>query len=1116
LIKYSFLSNTYKKFLYSNTDSKSISSHDFSSFFQDKKGNIWIGTKDGGVNLYNPITEDFTVIKTSNYKGKGLSSNGITNIYEDSQSNLWFSTQEAGISYTNNNNNYFEYFSHDPFDIRSISHNTINTFYEDNTGVIWVCPDDGIMNKMVNSNEFLKYQLKADYNAPSILGLIPNGSHKFFVTGWGVGLYEFDRSTNSFKDLMKGVTINGKPLNIYIKGFGADSKGNLWLASHHSSGMIVYSPSENKFYNNDDPGPFNPDLMKVPYSVHMIQDRKNRIWIVAYTGLYMFDGKFHAFHNKSEDKNTLGSDYVYTLFEDKKGQLWVGNSGGLEKIIEINDSISFERMNTSYSLPNNVKGILQDDQGYLWLSSNTELTQFHPETKQIKHYKISKDLPSPEFFERSCLRTSDGEMYFGGICGFFRFHPDHISNDKENHKVYFTDFLLFNKSQTVNSPNSPLKKTILETKKIELAYNQSVIGFEYAALNFNPYKNIGYAYKMEGFDKDWYYADGKRSVTYTNLPPGKYTFNVKLVDGTDISKSAGSEIELIIHPPIWKTNLAYVLYVIVFFILLYLFRLAILYREKLQNELKLEKINIKTDRENNLMKLRFFTNISHEFRTPLTLIKAPLEVLLKPGNKLNETQIYHLNLIQRNTDRLLKMVNQLMDYRKLEAGSLILEPSHGDIVEFCKNSWSAFGLLAEEKQIKYTFYAHIKKQEMAFDPDKLDKILSNLLSNAFKFTEKYGKISVTIMKFVSDDHSQMIEISVKDSGIGISEKDLSHIFDRFYSVSPKKGGKIEGTGIGLTLVKELTELHKGTINVRSALGEGSEFIVRLPLIGHVLKEQNAEIKVIETNANHLHESYINEIDLKLDSNKKGCKPIILLVEDDDELREFIKNELKANYQIIIAKNGEEGLRKASLEIPNLILSDVMMPVMDGFELCKTLKADERTSHLPVILLTARQSHQLQLEGFDVGADDYIFKPFSVDLLKSRVHNLLNSRNKIIEKFKTGSSFNFDIENSKNRDSKFIQSIIDLVLENILDENINADFIANKLRISRSLVYLKIEAMTGQSVNEFVRNIRLKKSLRLLEQKNMTITEIAHAVGFSSQSYFTRSFTKQYGVSPKGI
>jgi signal transduction histidine kinase/ligand-binding sensor domain-containing protein/DNA-binding response OmpR family regulator len=1116
LIKYNFHTNTYRKFVHNNADPKSISSLNISSIFQDNNGNIWVGTKDGGVNVFNPKTDDFTVIKTSNYKGKGLSSNGITHIYEDTQRNMWFSTQEAGISFINNNNNYFEYFSHDPFDTRSISHNTINTFYEDNSGVIWVCPDDGIMNKMVNRNEFIKYQLKAEYNSPSILGLLPNGEHKLFVTGWGVGLFEFDRVNNSFKDLMRGVEINGKPLNIYIKGVGADSKGNLWLASHHSNGIIVYSPSENKFYNDEVPGPFNPEIMKVPYSVNMIQDRKERIWIVAYTGLYMYDGEYHAFHSKSDDKNTLGSDYLYTLFEDKSGQLWVGNSNGLEKIIEHDDSIYFERMNANYPLPNNIKGILQDDRGNLWLSSNTELTQFHPETKLIKHYKINKELPSPEFFERSCFRASNGEMYFGGTCGFFRFHPDNITNEKDNFRIYFTDFMLFNKSMTVGSPNSPLKKSILETKEIELSYNQSVISFEYAALNFNPYKTIEYAYKMEGFDKDWYYAGQKQSVTYTNLPSGEYTFKVRLADGSEISKSVGSEIKLIIHPPIWRSGAAYVIYFVVFLILLYLFRLAVLYREKLENELKLEKISIKNDRETNLMKLRFFTNISHEFRTPLTLINAPLEKLLQPENKFNETQQYHLGLIQKNSERLLKMVNQLMDYRKLEAGSLVLEPSHGDIVGFCKNIWSAFGVLAEQKQIKYTFHSKFEKLEMSFDPDKLDKILSNILSNAFKFTEKYGSISVNMMKFVSDDHSKMIEISVKDSGIGISEKDLNHIFDRFYSVSPKKGGKIEGTGIGLTLAKELTELHKGNITVRSALGEGAEFIVRLPIICHYPVLQVADNKEPDNKVKLIHESNINEIDLKLDHNNKGAKPIILLVEDDDELRDFIKNELKNDYQIILARNGEEGLRKASLEIPNLVLSDVMMPVMDGFELCKTLKADERTSHLPVILLTARQSHQQQLEGFDAGADDYVFKPFSVALLKSRVHNLLNNRSKIIEKFNSGKSLSFDNENADNRDTRFIQRIIGLVLENISEENINADYIANKLLVSRSLVYLKIEAMTGQSVNEFVRNIRLKKSLRLLEQKNMTITEIATAVGFSSQSYYTRSFKKQYGVSPKGI
>jgi signal transduction histidine kinase/ligand-binding sensor domain-containing protein/DNA-binding response OmpR family regulator len=1115
LIKYNIITHQFKHYRHSETDTKSISSNHFSSVIQDKKGNIWIGTKDGGVNLYNSRTDNFTVLKVAKNKRKGLSCNGINQIYEDSHRNLWFSTQEAGITYVNVSNSYFEYFDNDPFDDRSISHNIINTFYEDIGGMIWVCPDDGILNKMVSPNEFVKYKLKAEYEFPSILGVVPNGENKFLITGWGVGLYEFDKLNNSFKDLMKGIEINGKPLFRNIKGIGTDLKGNVWLASHHVGGLIVYSPAENKFYNEANPGPFDPDLMKVPYSVSMIQDHKKRIWIVSYAGIFMFDGHFHAYHNRPDNRSTLGSDYAYTLFEDKSGQLWVGNSSGLEKIIENKDSISFERLNTSYPFPNNIKGILQDNRGYLWLSSNSELTQFHPETKQIRHYRINKDLPNPEFFERSCLRASNGEMYFGGTSGFFRFHPDSIAKNITVEKVYFTDFLLFNKSEKVNSPNSPLKKSIFETTKIELDYDQSVIGFEYAALNFNPYKTVEYAYKMEGFDKEWYYAGEKRSVTYTNLPNGEYIFKVKLVDGTEISDAPGAEVKLIIHPPLWRTNLAYVLYIILIIGMLYLFRLAVLNREKLKNELQREKLNMENIREANFMKMRFFVNVSHEIRTPLTLIKAPLERLMQSEALLADKESkYHLDLIEKNSDRLLKMVNQLMDYKKLEDGKLVLETSHEDIILFCKNTWAAFSTLANQKKITYTFHSQLDTKKMAFDTEKLDKILSNLLTNAFKFTQEFGQVSVIISSRISKDKPEMIEIAVKDNGIGIKEKDLGQIFDRFYSSTYMKDAKIEGTGIGLTIAKELAELHKGDILVRSKYGEGAEFIIQLPIIKHESTIQNNEVQGVDFVINTVYESSIHEIDAKIDPEVEENKPTILVVEDDKGLREFIKCVLEPNYKIILAVNGEEGLRKASLEIPNLVLSDVMMPVMDGYELCKTIKTDERTSHLPVILLTARHSQEHQLEGFDAGADDYILKPFSVAILRSRVQNLLNNRNKIIEKFKTGKSLYFEPEAVDNKDTKFIQSIIDLVLENISDENINADYIAKKLLISRSRVYLKIEAMTGQTVNEFIRNIRLKKSLRLLEQKNMTVTEVAHAVGFSSQSYYTRSFKKLYGFAPK--
>jgi len=464
------------------------------------------------------------------------------------------------------------------------------------------------------------------------------------------------------------------------------------------------------------------------------------------------------------------------------------------------------------------------------------------------------------------------------------------------------------------------------------------------------------------------------------------------------------------------------------------------------------------------------------------------------------------------------MVNQLLDYRKLEAGSLILEPSEGDIVDFCRKTWSIFSLMAHQKKISYDFRTSIDSQLMSFDADKIEKIITNLLSNAFKFTPEGGQITLSIERInevtYSNTNKPYIIMTVKDTGVGIPEKDISQIFDRFYSVSRNGHGKYEGTGIGLTLVKELTELHQGEIAVKSKEFEGSEFSIKIPILEQKTEERKAE--TIETPGHDVEKTDLlnDAIDRIIEGKSIPGKRKILVVEDDNDLRLFLRNELLENFDVIQAKDGDEGLKLAFFNNPDLIISDIMMPNMDGIEFCKNIKSDDRTSHLPVILLTARHSQEKQIEGLCSGADDYIFKPFNSVVLKTRINNLLNSRFELHQKFKNSTSLNFDHEGTDDSDKKLIQSIIDIVLENITYEKINADFIAKRLHISRSLIYIKVEALTGQSVNEFIRNIRLKKATRMLLQKKFNITEVAYSVGFSSQSYFTRCFTNQFGKSPR--
>ena len=1094
-------------------DPKGISSVNISYIYEDSKRNLWVGTSNKGVNLFDRINNSFSVFQEKTIESNSISNNIITHIVEDSQANLWVSTQEGGLNVLNKNSSPFSFYTHNHLDKNSLSSNKVGSIFQDESGEIWIGTKDGGLNQFKKSTgEFKRNFIKTPFVSSSILGLESADKYNLFATGWDLGLFKYNIKTGASTNLMQKAKTSGKSLSPNIKGITKDSKGNVWLASHEKRGITVYDSNTGMFYNSETPGPFDPILLGIEYAVSFLEDSKKRLWIVSYAGLYVYDSKLHAFKNIEGDLSSLSSNYCFDILEDSKGNIWVGSSAGLDQIIQEGNSMKSIRWNDKLDLPINIKSILEDDNGLIWLSSNQGLTKFDPETQQVKHYRINKEIPNQEFYERSKMKSVSGELYFGGINGFLHFHPDSLFDNDPEPRLYLVDFQLFNKSQKVNQEKSPLKKTITETDFIELSYDKSVLTFEFAGLNFKPFQRLEYAYKMEGFDDQWYFVGEKRFATYTNLPPGKYNFRVQLAEGNKLLE-AETSLKLFIHPPFWKTPIAYAFYLFLIIAIFYFFRKSILYREQLRNELKLEKIQIKNVTETNLMKLRFFTNVSHEFRTPLTLIKAPIEKLQSNGDLREEEKKYHFDLIQRNAEKLLKLVDQLMDYRKMEAGSLVLETSQGDIVEFTHKVWSIFEVLAVKNNISYTFDAKIDKQIMCFDADKLDKIISNLLSNAFKNTRENGNISLTVEKNEEIENQEpSILISVKDDGVGIPKKDLKRIFERFYSAQRNENDVTKGTGIGLALSQELAELHHGNISVISKKGHGAIFSLTLPV-------KNQMMAVIETpkpEASLVMKNHTIEraIDYSLIGEKEPTLPRVLVLEDDEELATFIYNELAGKFEVILAKNGVEGLEKAVMDLPQIIISDITMPEMDGLEFCKKIKTDELTSHIPVILLTARYSQDVQLEGLESGADDYIVKPFNVEVLKSRIGNLLSSRKELAKKFRDSSSFIFDSDKIEDSDSKLIHAIINIVLENIEEEKINADFIAERVNMSRSLVYLKIEALTSQSVNEFVRNIRLKKSMQLLKESSRNITEIAYAVGFSSQSYFSRSFVKQFGVTPK--
>jgi len=711
----------------------------------------------------------------------------------------------------------------------------------------------------------------------------------------------------------------------------------------------------------------------------------------------------------------------------------------------------------------------------------------------------------------------------GGPSGFNLFNPKSIKDVNNKVDVVFTDFQVLNKSivpgERVNG-RIIMKESITSAREVTLNYNQDIFSIDFASLNYiDPDKNK-YAYKLEGFNKDWVYVDqNNKKVTYTNLNPGTYTFYVKTANDIGKWSDSTTKLQITILPPFWRTGIAYFIYILLILGILYFSRRYILLRAREKFKIEQERREASRMHELDLMKIKFLTNVSHEFRTPLSLIIAPLDKLISiTADKQGRNQF---ELMQRNARRLLNLVNQLLDFRKLETQEIKLNPSKGDIIRFLKDISYSFMDMAEKKDIKFTFHAVNKALVTLFDPDKLERIMFNLLSNAFKFTQEHGEIEVKVQSReltsgVNKIHHQLLKIQVIDSGIGIPLEKQDKIFERFFQNEVPGSMLNQGSGIGLSITKEFVKLHGGNITVVSEPGKGSCFTVEIPIM--LLEELQTpinELKILVATGSpdeieDIREISMHEIPVPVLSSKKLT---ILIIEDNEDFRFYLKDNLKAVYNIIEASNGKSGWQKALQFHPALIVSDIIMPEMDGIELCRKVKTDPRTSAIPVILLTAKTTDENRLEGYQTGASDYITKPFNFEILQSRIKNLLNQQASLRKTFeKKVEAQPADIQ-VVSENEKFISLALEIVEKNMDNDAFSVEELSKKLYISRVGLYKKLFAITGKTPIEFIRTIRLKRAAQLLEKTNMTISEIAFEVGFNNPKYFARYFKAEYGKLP---
>lgn len=1034
----------------------------------------------------------------------------------------------------------------------------VTATYIDRGGVLWVGTKKGLYKSDSYRKDFDLFLTSSFDVTNSIITGIRRAEKGYWISTIGGGIFHFDGT----RFVPAEVNTNEKnDFAPFVQSLFTDRSGNIW-AGTAGAGVIVYTPQGQRLKTLHHFHTASIPAISDDYIVSFAEDREGSVWVGTWNGnlieinrsweVINYDSKpfgglplvtlyadnagaiwagskgagvFHVRKRNSKldvrhfvnapDSGSIVNNFVNAIYEDHAGSLWLATEGGL---------VLFDRRTEKFrtipivSGPTNkvIVGVLEDDEHRLWLSHWNGITVINPaHTAQdaVRNFDTHDYIQGGFFYNNVCLKDEE-KLLFGGSNGLNVIRPGNLAVNPIKPNVIITDFRLFNQPVIpgVNINGRALLTEPLDvTREIRLRYHESTISFEFAALDFAAPEKIRYAYKLEGFDKDWNNTPStRRYANYTNLGEGSYEFKVRSTNNDGLWNSSVARITVIVLPPWWKTEWAYVSYVLVTALLLYFFRKLILIRANFIHDLKLERLERENLEKLNRAKLQFFTNISHEFRTPLTLILGPVQSLMdaEGSSKFFREQ---LHMINNNAQRLLRLVNQLLDFRKAETGNLALKVSEGNLVRFVKEIKLSFEGLAEQMRIEFSLIASSNIISVYFDRDQFEKILFNLLSNAFKNTPEGGKIGIEVR-----EQEDRVLITIKNSGRGIKPEHFDQIFQTFFSYEEDRHAT--GTGIGLALVKSLVDAHHGTIEVASVENEMTRFTITL------LKGNDHFDQTELADERHDPESvgqyppYLPTANVPEDSsNRESLEglPKVLIVEDNSEVRAYIRSVFTDRYIVLEAEHGKEGLNLALEEIPDVIISDIMMPVMDGIRLCKELKSNIKTSHIPVILLTARTSLIFKVEGLETGADDYVNKPFNPTLLQLKVRNLLRTRAMMRKLFADNEMLQIEPRRVtlNSADELFIGKVLESIERNMSSPEYSVEVLGEDVAMSRMQLYRKLKSLTGQSGVEFIRTIRLKRAAQLLEQNRLTIAEITYEVGFNDLQYFRECFKKQFGVTP---
>ncbi|MFT3702525.1 MAG: two-component regulator propeller domain-containing protein [Agriterribacter sp.] len=1081
---------------------------------QDDAGLIWVGTDHGGVNLINKNDGTVRYLLNDAEDHTSVAQNSIYAVYKDSNNIVWLGTYKQGICYHDNNLATFNLYKHKVSNPNSLPYEDINKFVEDAKGNLWIGTNgNGLLYFNRQQNSFTAFRHNpSDANSISadvIVSLCIDADGKLWVGTYFGGLNCYDGK--KFIHFKRNTTDTTSLSDDSIWEIFEDSDKNLWTGTL-TGGVNLFNRKTKTFshYHVEDKRSLHSNYISA-----IIEDRNKNIWFGTSYGIDVLDKKTGQFRYLGHDdniSNSLSNNNVISLLEDSRGFIWVGTREGLNVMNK--DKSTFAVFGKNDGLPDNtILTMLEDSKHNLWIStpnglSNGIVTVDNNGKVQVQfvNYDESNGLQGREFNDKAALKLKSGELVFGGPYGFNIFSPEKFSEKKIYPPVLFTSLQVFNQ---VVQPNEAingqviLHEAITEAKSITLKYNQNVFSVSFAAPGSALSLKHKFEYKLEEFNKEWLSTDGKqRTITYTNIDPGKYKLHVRS-EGDDANIAT---LEINILPPFWKTAPAFFIYILTGLGILFLARRMTIQRAGMRFRMAQQKKEAERIHELDMMKLKFFTNVSHEFRTPISLILAPAERMMKQESDSAQKKQYQL--IYRNAKRLLGLVNQLLDFRKLEMQELRLYPSVGNIVSFVQELTLSFTDLAEKKNIQFSFASSHTDIEMSFDADKIERIMFNLLSNAFKFTREAGSINVTIRLVNESADVKTVEIKVRDNGIGIPPESKDKIFDRFFQHDAPDSMLKQGSGIGLAISKEFARLHGGDITVESVPGAGTGFTVALPVnnFSTALAQQN-----------HLEkETLMHQANQQLENEEEPAakrKASILIVDDNDDIRFYIKDNLRPNYLVYQAINGVEGWEKAQEFQPDLVISDIMMPGMNGMELCSKIKNDPRTSHIPVILLTARTAEEQKLEGFSTGANDYITKPFSFEMLQSRVKSLLVQQEAMRKLFQKQIEIKPGEISATPVDEQFITQAIEVVEKNMSEVAFSVEDLSRALCMSRVALYKKLLSITGKAPLDFIRTIRMKRAAQLMEKTQMTVSEIAYEVGFNNPKYFSKFFKKEFNKLP---